>query len=162
MPLDIRAARDTDLVALVDELGQRSYFMDRLKRQADDRGLLLIAWLEDRPIGDVYLWLEPAEEPELREHLPGTPLLTHIEIHPEHRKRGHGVSLMRAAEQELVSQGHRLVALAVELGNHDVMPFYRRLSYREWPYPPVPCLALADGIRPRRVEICRILVKGLS
>lgn len=158
----IRRARDEDLTALVEELGQRQFFTDRLARQAAGRGLLLTAWQEHCPIGDVYLWLEPAEEREIREHLPGVPLLTHLEVHPAFRKQGTGSRLTSTAEHELVLLGHREVALAVELSNTDALRLYERLGYREWPHPTVACLTQAEEDRPRTVEICRILVKDLS
>jgi GNAT superfamily N-acetyltransferase len=160
--LRIRPARNVDLAALSEELGQGPFFTDRLERQAAGLGLLLTAWRDNRPIGDVYLWLEPAEEQEIRERLPETPLLTHLEIHPEHRKRGFGTRLAKAAAQELADRGHHQVALGVDLGNHDAMRLYRRLGYREWAHPPIPCFTFADGDGRREIEICRIMVKRLS
>ena len=160
--LRIRPAERTDLAALTEELGQRPFFTDRLDRQADGRGLLLTAWLRNRPIGDVYLWLEPAEEQPIRDHLPGTPLLTHLEIHPDHRKRGTGTQLISAAERVLADRGHPQVALAVEQHNFDAMRLYRRLGYREWAHSTVECLALSDGNTPPKAETCRIMVKQLS
>jgi GNAT superfamily N-acetyltransferase len=158
--LHIRPARDSDLGALVEELDQRPFFADRLERQASGRGLLLTAWQDDRPIGDVYLWLEPAEEPEIREHLPRTPLLTHLEVHREHRQQGVGTELLKAAEQQLTA--HDQVALAVEKDKDRVLRLYHRLGYREWSHPPILCYALADGTGNREAEICRIMVKQLS
>lgn len=160
--LRIRPAKPTDLAALIEELGQEPFFADRIDRQLDGRGLLLTAWLDNRPIGDAYLWLEPAEEPPIREFLPGTPLLTHVEIHPHHRRQGHGTELIGTAEQVLASGGHEQVALAVEKHNHDAFRLYYRLRYREWPRPMVECLTFADGTGSRRTEICRIMTKRLD
>lgn len=159
--LHIRPARTGDLAALVEELGQRRFFADRLERQASGRGLLLTAWQDDRPVGDVYLWLEPAEEPEIREHLPGAPLLTHLEVRREHRRRGFGTELIRAAEQELADRAHEQVVLAVERDNDRALRLYHRLGYREWDHPPIRCYALADRNGNREEEICRIMVKRL-
>jgi ribosomal protein S18 acetylase RimI-like enzyme len=158
----IREADDTDLVALVEHLGQREYFTDRLARQAAKRGILLTAWQDARPLGDVYLWLEPAEEPEIRDRLPGVPLLTHLEVHRDHRHLGLGTALVGAAERELADQGHDRVALAVEQHNDAVARFYDHLGFREWPFGLVTCLTHPENGEPRMVEICRILVKGLS
>lgn len=158
----IRRAGDEDLVALVAHLGQRAYFTDRLARQADDLGVLLTAWQDDRPVGDVYLWLEPAEEPEIRDRLPGIPLLTHLEVHRDHRHLGLGTALIGAAEQELAGRGHDRVALAVEQNNDAVARFYDNRGYQEWPFGLVPCLSHPENGEQRMVEICRILVKGLS
>ncbi|WP_143229547.1 GNAT family N-acetyltransferase [Actinophytocola xanthii] len=147
---------------LVAELGQGAFFADRLARQADGRGMLLVAWHRRRPVGDVYLWWERAEEPELQIFLPGTPLLTHLEVHVDHRARGTGTALVAAAERELGRRGHRAVALAVELGNIRAGRLYQRLGYRDWPHPPIRCYSLTDGRGRREAEICRILVKALA
>ncbi|TDV53713.1 GNAT family N-acetyltransferase [Actinophytocola oryzae] len=160
--LHIREARETDLAALTGEMGQRPFFIDRLERQARNHGVLLTAWEGTRPIGDVYLWLEPAEEPEIRLHLPKTPLINHLEIHPAHRRRGYGTKLVRTAEQKLASLGHRRVALAVEQDNHVATHLYRRLDYADWPHPRITCLTFTDGTAPRQVEICRVMVKELA
>lgn len=160
--LHIRPACAADLTALVKELDQEPYFADRLARQHDGHGVLLALWRGDHAIGDVYLWLEPAEEPEIREHLPGVPLLTHLEIRADHRHQGLGTALIRAAEHELTVRGHRHVALAVEVTNSGAAKLYDRLGYREWPHPPIRCYSLTDANGIRQVEICRILVKPLS
>ncbi|QFU90437.1 GNAT family N-acetyltransferase [Amycolatopsis sp. YIM 10] len=159
--LRIREAGSADLPQLTHVMGQEPYFTDRLSRQKDGLGRLLVAWQDDRPVGVVYLWLEPAEEAELREHLPDTPLLTHLETHVEHRARGIGTSLVRAAEQWLTEKGYDRVALAVETTNDRAARLYARLGYREWPHSTVRCLSLTDSAGRRNVEICRIMVKPL-
>lgn len=159
--LNIRRARPTDLEVLIRELGQRRFFDDRVCRQTKRLGMLLTAWRGIRPIGVIYLWLEDAEEAELREHLPGTPILNHLEIHPDHRGRGTGTRLIKAAERRLRMLGFRQVALAVEITNGRAARLYRRLGYTEWPHPNLRCYSLTDGDGERRVEICRIMVKPL-
>jgi GNAT superfamily N-acetyltransferase len=159
---DIRPAQEQDLAVLVAELDQEEFFADRLARQAAGRGLLLTAWLGNRPIGDVYLWWEPAEEPEIRHRLPGVPLLNHLEVHPTFRKHGTGTRLTRAAEFRLAALGHRRVALAVEENNTDAMRLYHRLDYREWPHATIECLTHPEPGLPRMAELCHVLVKDLS
>jgi GNAT superfamily N-acetyltransferase len=159
---DIRPARDEDLAALVEELEQEEFFADRLARQSAGHGLLLVAWQGTCPIGDVYLWWEPAEEPEIRALLPGVPLLNHLEVHPTFRKHGTGTRLTRAAERVLAARGYERVALAVEENNFDAMRLYTGLGYREWGHPKVICHTQAEKDRPRMVEICHVLVKDLS
>jgi GNAT superfamily N-acetyltransferase len=159
--LHIRRARSADLDVLIQELGQGRFFDDRICRQTKRLGVLLIAWWGDRPIGVIYLWLEDAEEVELREHLPGTPILNHLEIHPDHRNRGTGTKLIESAERRLRRLGFDKVALAVEITNGRAEQLYRRLGYEQWPHPNLRCFSLTDGDGERRVEICRIMVKTL-
>lgn len=146
-----------DLEELILELGQRDYFNDRISRHKADRGLLLIAWLDGRPAGDVYLWLEPAEESAIRCHLDGVPLLTHLEVRADLRCRGIGTRLIAAAERELVERGESRVALAVEEKNTRATALYTRLGYRNWGRPSVECHPYDDGA----VELCHVLVKDL-
>lgn len=158
----IRRARPADLDVLIRELGRGRFFDDRICRQTKRLGMLLIAWRDDRPIGVIYLWLEDAEEAELREHLPGTPILNHLEIHPDHRSQGTGTKLIKAAERRLRRLGFDKVALAVEITNERAERLCQRLGYTEWAHPAVRCHSLADRDRERHVEICRVMVKPLQ
>lgn len=159
--VQIRRARPTDLDVLIKELGQRRFFDDRFSRQSDGLGMLLTAWRGARPIGVIYLWLEDAEEAELRERLPGTPILNHLEIHENHRGGGTGTKLIKAAERRLRKLRFDQVALAVEVKNKRAARLYARLGYVDWPYPTIKCYSLTDGHGRRQVEICRIMVKRL-
>ncbi|WP_219510036.1 GNAT family N-acetyltransferase [Nonomuraea ceibae] len=160
----IRVASDGDLSALVRALGQGPYFAAQLRRQRAGHGVLLVAWHAFTPVGDVYLWLGSAEEPELRDRLPGVPLLTHLEVLPEHRNRRIGTRLVEAAEGWLRDLGHARVALGVDLDNHRAGSLYGRLGYREWGHPPVRTtrrVYRADGRVEQVPDVCRILVKDL-
>ena len=159
--LRIRRARRSDLAVLIRELGQRRFFDDRLARQSRGDGMLLTAWRGAWPIGVIYLWLEDAEEAEIRDHLPGTPILNHLEIHADHRGGGMGTKLITAAERRLRKLGFDQVALAVEVTNPRAAKLYERLGYLDWPHPTITCYSLTDGSGRREVEICRILVKLL-
>jgi len=69
--VEIRPGSTDDLAALVAVLGERHFFTDRLARQQRGGGVLLVAWLDGRPVGEVFLECEPATEPEVRPQLPG-------------------------------------------------------------------------------------------
>lgn len=160
--LTIRPARPDDLAPLTQRLGQERFFADRLDRQSNGRGVLLTAWHDGMVIGDVYLWLEPAEEQEIREHLPGTALVTHLEVHGDHRRLGAATRLLLAAEQLLALKGYEEVALVVEVTNRAVSTVYRRLGYQEWPNPSVKCYIPSDLDQHRHVEICNVMIKTLA
>ncbi|KJK45098.1 hypothetical protein UK23_27120 [Lentzea aerocolonigenes] len=160
--LHIRPARPGDLGSLTRRLGQERFFADRLDRQADGRGVLLTAWCADVVVGVVHLWMEQAEEREIREHLPGVPLITHLEIHPDCRRTGVGTTLVQVAEKLLTAQGYDRIALAVGVGSADAGQLYARLGYRVWPHPPIRCCSVGDGHGHRQVEICNVLTKALA
>jgi GNAT superfamily N-acetyltransferase len=163
--VEVRVAGPDDLATMVAVLGQGRFFADRLARQEAGRGLLLVALVDGRPVGDVYLWLEPAEEPEVRRYLPGVPLLGHLEVLPELRSHGIGTEIMRVAEELLRRGGHQRVALGVDMDNHRAAELYHRLGYTHWGYAPADTsqeVFHADGRVERVPEKCYILVKDLS
>lgn len=160
----IREAFELDLPALSGALGQEHYFAAHLARQRSGHGVLLVAWHAFTPVGDVYLWLDSAEEPELRDRLPGVPLLTHLEVAPDHRGSRIGTLLVGTAERYLLERGHARVALGVGLDNARVHRFYQRLGYVEWPFPPIRTnrdVFGPDGIVAREADRCRVFVKDL-
>jgi len=128
----IRNASLGDTGALVAELGQAGYFADRLERQRAGLGMLLVAWSGARPVGAVYLWLDRAEERDIRRYLPGVPLLTHLEVASEYRNQGVGSSLIAEAERRVVELGYDRIALAVEVRNWEAERLYKRLGFRDW------------------------------
>ena len=157
----IRRTRSADLPILIQELGQRRWFDDHFCRQTKGLGMMLAGWRDIRPVGVIYLWLDEAEEPELREHLPGTPILTHLEIHPDHRGNGAGSALIEAGERRLRLLGFTQVALAVEIDNEGAVRLYERLGYEEWPHGVVKCFSPTDGNGEGQIEICKVMTRKL-
>ena len=163
MSVAIRAASQADLDALVAVLGQRDWFSDRLARQRRGDGVLLVAWLGGHPAGDVYLACEPAEEPEVRRHLPGVPWLVHLEVLGRLQRRGIGTALVGAGEDAARRLGHRRIALAVGVENPGARRLYERLGYADWGRGTiVERWQELHGGRPVAVsETCDVLVKDL-
>ncbi|WP_409465755.1 GNAT family N-acetyltransferase [Amycolatopsis sp. GA6-003] len=162
--VSIRPAEQADLAALAEILGDRGFFEDRFTRQAKGLGVLFTAWCSARPVGAVYLWLEDAEEPPIRGHLPGVPLLNRLEVAPQARNRGIGAALVHAAEDYLVGHGHALGALAVRTDNTRAARLYGRLGYHDWGHGTVICYAervSPDGRTVSEAERCHVLVKRL-
>jgi GNAT superfamily N-acetyltransferase len=130
--VEVRRAAPADLAALVAVLGQRHFFADRLARQRDGRGVLLVAWLDGRPVGDVFLDRGPADAPEVRHHLPGVPMLDHLEVLERLQRRGIGTALVQAGEDTARPLGHRHLALGVGVDNPGARRLYERLGYADW------------------------------
>jgi GNAT superfamily N-acetyltransferase len=130
---EIRRGSDADLHALVAVFrGERSYFGDCLAKQQAGGGVLLVAWLDGWPVGDVFLDRDPAEEPEIRRWLPGVPRLNHLEVLGPVQRRGIGTALLRAGEATARKLGHRRVALGVGVDNPAARRLYERLGYTDW------------------------------
>jgi GNAT superfamily N-acetyltransferase len=132
-PVEVRRASGADLGPLVAVFGgSRHFFGDCLARQRDGDGVLLVAWLDGRPVGDVFLARHPAEEPEVRRWLPGVPRLVHLEVAGELQRRGIGTALIRAGEDSARRLGHRRLALGVGVDNPGARRLYERLGYADW------------------------------
>jgi GNAT superfamily N-acetyltransferase len=130
--VEIQPGSDADLDAYVEAMGQRDHFTDRLARQQDGRGVLLVAWLDGRPVGNGSLSWEPADHPEIRRHLPGVPELGHLEVIGPLWGRGIGTALIRAAEATARQFGHDRLILAVGVDNPNARRLYERLGYADW------------------------------
>jgi GNAT superfamily N-acetyltransferase len=162
--LEIRRASDDDLATLVAKLGERHWFADRLARQQRGGGVLLVAWLEDRPVGEVFLECEPANEPEVRRHLPDVPQLDHLEVPGPFQGRGIGTALVRAAEDTARQFGHEQLALGVGLDNPKARRLYERLGYVDWGHGTVVGTWVEypdDGPPVTLSEVCDMLIKRL-
>jgi GNAT superfamily N-acetyltransferase len=130
--VEIGAGSDADLEALVAVLGQRRFFASCLAEREAGRGVLLVAWLEGTPVGDVFLDWGPAREPEIRRYLPGVPMLVHLEVLGPLQRRGIGTALLRAGEDTARRRGHERIALGVGVDNHGARRLYERLAYTDW------------------------------
>jgi GNAT superfamily N-acetyltransferase len=162
--VEIRAGSVADLEALVAVLGQRGYFSDRLVRQQRGDGVLLVAWLDGRPVGDGFLAGTAAEEPELRRHLLGVPRLDHLEVLEPLWRRGIGTALIRAAEDTARRLGHERLALAVGIDNPGAQRLYERLGYADWGHGTIVGTWVDhdhDGPPVTQSETCNVLVKRL-
>jgi predicted N-acetyltransferase YhbS len=160
-----RPADDADLAALTSAFGDETFFVDRLARQRDRKGQLLVACLHDLPVGHVYIWWEDAEEREVQDFLPGIPLLNRVKVLPSYQNQGIGTELVLAAEKLLAGLGHKMVALAVRYDNEGARRLYKRLDYRVWDQPRVECryeVMNPDGTREHGFELCDMLVKELT
>jgi GNAT superfamily N-acetyltransferase len=160
----VRPGSAVDLEALEAVLGQRHYFTDHLAGQQRGAGVLLVAWLDGRPVGDGFLDWEPAPEAELRRHLPGVPRLTHLEVVGPLQGRGIGTALIRAAEDTARQHDHERLVLAVGVDNPDARRLYERLGYVDWGHGTIVGTWVdrdRDGPPVTESETCSVLVKRL-
>ena len=161
---EVRSASDADLATLVAVLDERHWFTDRLARQQRGGGVLLVAWLEGQPVGEVFLDCEPATEPEVRRQLPGVARLDHLEVPGPFWGQGIGTALIGAAEDSARQLGHERIALGVGLGNPRARRLYERLGYGDWGHGTVVGTWVEypdDGPPVTLSEACDMLIKRL-
>lgn len=163
--LVIEPCDEADLPRLTESLGNERFLARRLRLARRGHGILLAARLDGVPVGFVYLWLAPAEEPEVRRWLPDVPILNRLYVGSGHRRRGIGRAIIEEAARRLRAAGHKQVALGVGPDNHSARRLYERLGFRDWGYGMIIGRAEADlgsGRTDRRRETFTILVKDLE
>jgi GNAT superfamily N-acetyltransferase len=162
MDVGVTPATADQLPDLVASFGQHEYFADRLARQARGEGVVLVAWLDEQPVGDVYLWRSPVDEPEIREHLPGVPELNHLEVLADYRGHGIGTQIITHAERVAACLGYERIAIGVGVDNPRAHRLYLRLGYLDWGHGTVETTYSAyapDGTVRHFAETIHVLIK---
>ncbi|MEV0719032.1 GNAT family N-acetyltransferase [Asanoa sp. NPDC050611] len=161
--MEIRPASAEDMLYLERVLGpeRTAFYRHRLKRQ----GVVLTSWEGEDLTGTVYVTWEPADEDQVRLHLPGVPFVHRLYVVPGLRKKGRGQALLREAEElDEVRLAGRL-GIGIDLDNDVVVSLYERLGYREWAHGIVETTReehLPDGTVATYPDFCRIFVKDLD
>jgi ribosomal protein S18 acetylase RimI-like enzyme len=121
----IRAYRDSDRAELVAlwQLGGLTRAWNDPNRDIDrkvaqDPGHLLVLEADDRLVGSVMVGYEGHRG-----------WINYLVVHPDHRGRGLGRTLMHEAERRLGALGCPKVNLQVRSSNRPAIDFYRRIGY---------------------------------
>jgi GNAT superfamily N-acetyltransferase len=159
--VEIRVAVDAELDRLVAAFGERELLSDRLTRQGQGLGELLVAWDGDRPVGRAYLWRELPYAERVAAELGYVPTLTNLEVPPDRRDGGIGRALVGAVESLAVDLGYQRLGLGVGVDNLGARRLYERLGYHDWGGGTVLLEWDAPGTGERNSLECAWLVKVL-
>ncbi|MDC7120447.1 GNAT family N-acetyltransferase [Cellulomonas fimi] len=120
--LRVRAGRPGDLPALAGFAGSHDRAVWRVEEARDGRGLLLVAEDDAGPVGAVSVrWDNDCDPPH--------PWLYGLHVDADHRGRGAGERLVRAAEDAARDRG--AAALSLDADRDDpVVGWYERRGYR--------------------------------
>lgn len=135
----------------------------RYARHLDGSGTFLVAWDDDRPVGNCEVRWAGCAAPEVRAVHPGCPEINGLGVWPETlRSEGIGTGLIREAERLAAGRDHATVGLGVEKNNPRASALYHRLGYQPTtPY--LDCWSYEDGsgITHRVADACTFMVKPL-
>jgi GNAT superfamily N-acetyltransferase len=111
-----------ELTAAELELVDRHLPLNRLDQQRAEGSTYLIAWSDELPVGHGHIaWAGTTL---------GVPELQDVFVLPEHRRRGIGTQLTRAAEATARARGAETLSLSVSLdGNPAARRLYEQLGY---------------------------------
>lgn len=128
---EIRNATKDDLLAL--EWDGEYRIFRRLYRRAmneamQGRRILLVADLEGRPIGQIFIQLHTVPADPLK--LPKTGYFYSFRVRPEYRNMGIGSTLISRAEGALRMRAFQRVLIGVAKDNQSALRLYQRLGYQ--------------------------------
>lgn len=128
--VDLRLATAEDL-PLLEWFGQfthyRNLFAGTFAEQLADRRLMLLAVVNDFPIGQIFVHLNDAGLPAAHRQRRG--YVYSLRVLEPFQGQGIGTRLIVAAEQMLRERGYRWVVIAVAKTNHGARRLYERLGY---------------------------------
>ncbi|MGQ9571731.1 MAG: GNAT family N-acetyltransferase [Dehalococcoidia bacterium] len=144
MNLSIRPAREADLAAITELLGQMDETMYPARPQADSAtrlGIfrqiaadphqhLLVAETDGRIVGTAHLVVIP----HLSRSCKPSAVVENVVVDEAHRGKGVGAALMRAVEQVAREAGCYKLTLSTNLARSGAQRFYSRLGWKRTHY----------------------------
>ena len=147
-----------------DPLVHALFFAD----QQAGRALCLVAWTDERPVGEVVVRWGGPQIPDLVQRggdLFPQPYIEALGVDPAYQSRTIGTQILEAAEREAMDRGFRSAGLAVSVNNVRARALYERLGYRDaglGPFSSPWAYVDRDGEPRVEDETCLYLVKDLQ
>ena len=129
--MEIRALAEADLLSFAQHFheGNPAQLARALRLQAEDAGVMVVAWLESRPVGRVIMhWRPVPEAPVEWQH--GVAFLEEFIVLHAYRSQGIGTAILSEAEHRARGRGLGRMAAGVGVDNHRARALYERVGYR--------------------------------
>jgi GNAT superfamily N-acetyltransferase len=136
-----------------------------IRAQAHGRGLYLVAWLDERPVGVTWIGWKDELPPAMKLPFGPLPLLVGLRVDPAFRRRGVGRKLVAAAEAEARGRGLTRIGAVVADDNPAARAFYEALGFEDAGLEPrLEAGTWTDRYGRRRSQSmwCRLFVKRLA
>jgi GNAT superfamily N-acetyltransferase len=142
------------------------YHHQRHRVQEEGKGVFLIAWHHDNPVGHFLLrWEGPDEDISGKYPYP-TPYLEAGGTKVEFRRKGIATRLIQRAEELAIQKGYKKIGLSVgSTDNPEARRLYEKLEYVDWGKGELESswdFKSADGKTGRESEICIYMFKELK
>jgi GNAT superfamily N-acetyltransferase len=137
-PITIRPAQEHELELLEETFspGDKSHFhFERFENQKAGKGIYLIAWHENIPIGHLLLEWDGPKDPTVATSIDirKRAYLFAVETRFEYRKKGVATKLIQEAER--LAKEHSYEWTGLEVGyasNSEALRLYEKLGYKDW------------------------------
>lgn len=142
------------------------HHLSRHRVQLSNKGIYLIAWHNDEPVGHILLrWDGPVMDTSNRYPYP-TPYLEAVGTVEKYRRRGIATALIHRATELSKAKGGKRIGLAVgSTDNPHAKSLYEKLGFCDWGqgiFEVSWVYQTKDGRVGREAEMCSYLFKELS
>ncbi len=136
----------------------------RLREQEKGNALYLIAWLDKKIIGHIFLRFDGAKDRIIKNKIKKCAHIEAAAIISEFQGRGFGTKLIKKCESISKNKGFKKIGMAVSIDNEGAFNLYKRLGYKDiglgsfktgW------FVKDKNGKRKKEFETCIYLVKKL-
>jgi ribosomal protein S18 acetylase RimI-like enzyme len=108
----------------------------RFKLQQEGKGLYLLAWQEQLPVGYVLLHFRHPPYHSSCQHYPECAYVEALTTRPDKQRQGVATSLMQIAEVYTRQHRAECIGLSVGVDNGPAQALYRKLAYQPTELPP--------------------------
>jgi ribosomal protein S18 acetylase RimI-like enzyme len=169
LPHNITIATLKDMALLENHMltgGMPDTHRRRFLLQAQGKGLYLLAWEDQVPIGYVLLHFQHPGHHASYRHYPECAYVEGLATHPDKQRRGIATSLMKSTEYYARQHGAENIGLSVGMDNAPAQDLYRKMAYQPtnilpyqvtWKY-----LDKITGEVREEGELCRFWIKPLD
>ncbi len=137
-PIIIRQAHESELEMLEREFSpgdiSRHHFQ-RFEEQEKGKGIYLIAWHDNLPVGHLLLEWDGPGDPTVATQIDvkGRAYLFAVETREEYRRRGVATRMIQTGEKLAREHGCEWIGLEVgRVSNPDAKKLYEKLGYKDW------------------------------
>ena len=137
-PIVIRKAEESELELLEREFSPGDvsrYHFQRFEEQQKGKGIYLIAWHEDVPVGHLLVeWGGPQDQTVATQiDVRGRAYLFAVETRGEYRRRGVATKMVQEGEKLAREHGCEWTGLEVgRVSNPEARKLYEKLGYKDW------------------------------
>lgn len=108
---------------------ESNYMQHITDMQEEQGGLMLIAYVGNKPAGFIFGYTEEDDDSRIEESTGNLLYVSDGYVYPEYRKKGIYKLLNQHLEQHFVSQGIKRICRYTLINNHDMQRFLERAGY---------------------------------
>lgn len=134
--IQIRQAQREELPVLEQKLSAKGipwFHKEKIDTQEHDKGIWLIAWHDNQPVGHFQVRWTGSQDAVINMHLKNYAHLEAGGVKEEYRRQGIGTKLIQESEKLAKARGFHRIGMAVgSSDNPNARRLYEKLGYTDW------------------------------